>query len=486
MLSDVVEKSGWNDWHGRWDEYSIMEAFPEMEEWKKIRCLLYFWCVAMWIKFLKELVGIPLRLAFRPSHLPKRMGKGGQNIYITGATWMGKSELMKRLAYMYMNIPWISLVIIDPHGDLSKEIMSLRITRREKDRLIYLDPFLSKNSTRVINPFEIYDRDENGIGLFTQELVGVFKELLPSHLTLQMEAILTPCIATLLRSATGSLSELQRFMDDARNHDLLVQGSRSPNPNHATFFQQAFRKPEYRVTKQSIYTRIQSLLNHMAFHRLTDGKSTVNLRQCVDKGKIILLNLSQGRMWAEMSSTVGKFIIAQLTGIAMRRSDKPIFLRTPTYLLVDEFHNYMTGSISKILAETRKYGLHLVASHQSLSQLSSKWLKDSMLGNSHVKLVGGNSPTTLSTLAKEMGIPLAQLQSINKFEFMAQSGNGKPIRMRTNRHLAFRFYQMDKPERQKLRKYILESGQYVYIKKEQKIEIVSEDVFDSPTPRFRF
>ncbi len=174
--------------------------------------------------------------------------------------------------------------------------MSLRITRREKDRLIYLDPFLSKNSTRVINPFEIYDRDENGIGLFTQELVGVFKELLPSHLTLQMEAILTPCIATLLRSATGSLSELQRFMDDARNHDLLVQGSRSPNPNHATFFQQAFRKPEYRVTKQSIYTRIQSLLNHMAFHRLTDGKSTVNLRQCVDKGKIILLNLSQGRM----------------------------------------------------------------------------------------------------------------------------------------------------------------------------------------------
>lgn len=73
-----------------------------------------------------------------------------------------------------------------------------------------------------------------------------------------------------------------------------------------------------------------------------------------------------------MSSTVGKFIIAQLTGIAMRRSDKPIFLRTPTYLLVDEFHNYMTGSISKILAETRKYGLHLVASHQSLSQLSSK------------------------------------------------------------------------------------------------------------------
>ncbi len=126
-----------------------------------------------------------------------------------------------------------------------------------------------------------------------------------------------------------------------------------------------------------------------------------------------------------------------------------------------------------------------------------------MLGNSHVKLVGGNSPTTLSILAREMGISLEQLQSVGKFQFMTQSGNAKPIKIHTNRHLAFRFYQLDKIERKKLRKYILESGQYVDIQKNEKQgqiqkeewgneiqkkneTIVSDSLFENPTPKFTF
>lgn len=113
------------------------------------------------------------------------------------------------------------MVLLDPHGDLSEEIIKLRISKKYKNRLIYIDPYLSKHKIATINPFETHDKSEENIDVLTQELVSVFKELIPSALTLQMEAILTPCIATLLRTDTGSLSELQRFMDDTKNQDLI-------------------------------------------------------------------------------------------------------------------------------------------------------------------------------------------------------------------------------------------------------------------------
>lgn len=272
-----------------------------------------------------------------------------------------------------------SIVVTDPHGDLSEELLGLRICKAQKERIVYIDPYLSKRQTPTINPFDIYDKSEENIDLLTQELVRVFKELLPNHLSLQMEAVLTPCIATVLRKQNGSLSMLQRFMDDEKNADLIAAGLKSPNPSHQSFFAQAFQKTDYRVTKLAIYTRIQSLLNHRVFREMIDGKSTINLKKCIDSKKIIIFNLAQGKMGSEVSSTYGKFVIALVTSIALKRAYQPKFLRVPTYLFIDEFHNYLTESIEKIFAETRKYRLHLVVANQSLFQIDSTRFRNVML-----------------------------------------------------------------------------------------------------------
>ena len=266
-----------------------------------------------------------------------------------------------------------SVVLIDPHGDLADDIFKLRISKEIKDRLIYINPYLSKNYTATINPFQTYDKSEENIDLTTRELVILFKELIDTDYSLQMEAIGNPCVATLLRTDFGTLSEFQRFMDDTKNHDLVELGKKSPNPSHREFFHQAFHKKEYARTKQAIYTRIQSLLNHTVFYQLMNAKSTVDLRHAVDHGKIIIFNLSQGKMGVDMASVYGKFIIAQLTGIAMKRAYKPPHLRMPTFLMIDEFHNFVTESSEKVLAETRKYGLHLIVCQPiTLSDIKSQ------------------------------------------------------------------------------------------------------------------
>lgn len=296
--------------------------------------------------------------------------------------------------------------------------------------------------------------------MLSQELVNVFKELIPSSLSLQMEAILTPCIAVILRKEGGSLSELQRFMDDSKNRDLIALGLKSPNPSHQEFFRQAFQKRDYGITKQSVYTRIQSLLNHKVFYELINGKSTINLKGVVDSEKVIILNLSQGKLGTEMSATYGKFIIAMLTSIALKRAHKPKHLRIPTYLFIDEFHNYVTNSIEKILAETRKYGLHLIASNQNLSQIDSKKLKDIILANSRNKFVGANSPTTLTVLAKEINVKAEKLQEMPKFKFYVKSGNRRAFPITTLYTLSKRAYQVTDEEKKQLRNYLLELGQY--------------------------
>ncbi|MBF0264129.1 MAG: hypothetical protein HQL46_02575 [Gammaproteobacteria bacterium] len=120
--------------------------------------------------------------------------------------------------------PKSSLILIDPHGDLAEEIAKLKPVKNRKiaDRIVYIDPSLDINHSPSINPFEITDRSEKNIALMTQELKSIFSVLLQNaNTTNQMDAILSPCIATLLRRPNSDFSDLQRFMDDDNNHDLV-------------------------------------------------------------------------------------------------------------------------------------------------------------------------------------------------------------------------------------------------------------------------
>jgi hypothetical protein len=114
-----------------------------------------------------------------------------------------------------------------------------------------------------------------------------------------MDAILSPCIATLLRRENSSFIDLQRFMDDQNNHDLVELGKQSPNPQHRQLFQTKFNTRFYDATKHGLYTRMQILLNDPIFQNLISNKTTVDLKQLIEQKSIIVFKLSLGEVGTE-------------------------------------------------------------------------------------------------------------------------------------------------------------------------------------------
>ncbi len=184
------------------------------------------------------------------------------------------------------------------------------------DRIVYVDPYIRDTSkqalgkylwkdvyTPKINPFQIKDKSERSIDFVSQELMsGLVEVLKDKNYSIQMDALVKPCIATLLRKGDDSLEGFQRFMDDANNADLVQLGLKSPKESDRSFFKYGFYKSSLTLTKNSIYFKMQSLLNSHTFSNLVIGKSTIDLEDVINSGKVIIFNLAKGRMGKKVSA----------------------------------------------------------------------------------------------------------------------------------------------------------------------------------------
>ena len=375
---------------------------------------------------------------FIPTSYAKR------HTYISGMTGSGKSELLKLLIYSdilkRLKYQKLSTVIIEPHGDLSEEI--IRFTENYKnDDLIYICPNLAKDYTVTINPFEmdIKQKSEENIDILASELIGVFKIILGSSFTLPMESVLLPCITTILYLNNPSnknyagLEELQRFMDDNHNKDLIEFAIKTlPNPNQQIFFKSAFRNKSLSVTKQALYTKIQTLLNSNIFSKLVQGKSTINLEKELNQGRLVVINLSKGLMGDISSKFFGALIIALINHIVLKRVHQTKEYRTPINLIIDESQNYLTSSIEVVLTELRKYGLHLTLVNQIVGQNSNTQLEKILLSNTNIKIVGMNATDSLEKLSKEIQIPTKELQKLTVGEFFIKLANKEAIKFKSS------------------------------------------------------
>jgi len=358
-----------------------------------------------------------------------------KHVYVTGQTGTGKSELLKLLFYDIQQKSAKnrnnSLVLIEPHGDLAQEIRDF-VLNKDKERLIYIDPYFKAGYTPIINPFDTKDTDEQSIDIYSQTLTRVFQELIPdAALSRQMDALLKPCISTLLRMKGTTLKDLQDFMHDDLNKDLVEEGKKSPNPNHKDFFQNGFFKSTYKTTKASLYTKLQSLLNSYTFANLMCGKSTIDLESALNTGKVVIFNLSKGKIGTEVSQAYGRFILGMIQSIVLKRDDTYKNKRKNTYLFIDEFQNYISKSIEIVLTETRKYCLHGIFASQIVGQRMSSEMKDLVISNTSVKIVGSNGATSLKVLSPEIDISLDELKQLKEYHFYIKSGSKPAFMVRT-------------------------------------------------------
>lgn len=306
-----------------------------------------------------------------------------------------------------------------------------------RDKLVYLSPFDFDGMTPVINPFQLPPHHPHEhellVRLTTQELErtldNIFSEI-DSGFTGQMKSVLGPCIETLIRKGDADMWDLLRFMDNEINLDLVKLGTESPNQAVRLFFLHNFLSiaPE---TRKGIEWRCRTLLKSQVFAGLTSGNSTVHLKHLINQRKCIIFNLDKGKMGSQVSSHFGKLIVSMIQVIAMQRGGLPTERKTPIYLYIDEFHNYVTEAIKDVLAEARSNRLYLTLAQQLVGQgIKERDFKRVLLGNTNVKILGKSTQENYKDLADEFGLDTERLLLLPKFYYYVKVGNGKAFRLK--------------------------------------------------------
>ena len=406
-----------------------------------------------------------------------------KHTYIVSQSGAGKSELMKLMFYDLQRKSGKkrqhSLVLLDPHGDFAWECLGFVLNRKaQRDRVVYINPTIAKRIngckdvySPVINIFDLPNREEETIDAFSQEITNAISEMIRKGgddvLSVNMDAFLKPCIATLLRRGNADLSDLKRFMDEQNNADLIQLGKQSPDPEHRTFFQGGFTNKRYKQTKDAVFIKLQSLLNSPVFRRLVIGKSTLNLEHALNSGKVIIVDFPKGR-GRQSAADFGRLLLAYIQAVALRRQDQPKPFRKQTFAFIDEFHNYVGGSVKEIMAESRKFGLSLVLAHQVVGQEMSSSLTDIILSNANLKIAGRNAAKSLEKMGTNMNVPIADLKKIPKYEFFIHNKDSlKPaILMKVpdflvqRRNRPNRFYMSEDEKQELLWYFVRKSGIY--------------------------
>lgn len=327
-----------------------------------------------------------------------------------------------------------TVILIDPKGDLAEQIAKL-YANHQSDRLIYFNPslFADEDIYPILNPFDIPKKDEKAIELATDTIVETLEVVLAeidrnSKFTVQMKGILYYTIPIILRLKDGNLYDLYRFLDDEQNQDLIDLGAKSSNPSHRDFFQNEFKRDNLKVSKDGIKSRLRIFLAMKGFTALIQGKSTLDLYKAIDEKKIIVFNLSKGRMGKDQSKNFGRIAIG-LTLVAMMQKAKEIpnpKFRPQVHLFVDEFQNYITETISEILAEARAYGLHLNMATQLVGQAMNTDLEKLVMGNTDVKVLGYSGFENRRHFANYFGMKEYDLE-VEKYKFWVRVEDGYPF-----------------------------------------------------------
>ncbi|MFA6526223.1 MAG: type IV secretion system DNA-binding domain-containing protein [Candidatus Buchananbacteria bacterium] len=341
-----------------------------------------------------------------------------RHMYIIGMTGTGKSTTMATMAVQDI-IAGKGVCVLDPHGELIEEILQYVPKERLEDVIIFdpsdVDRPIGLNMLEAVNNFEM-DKA-------AQEMINIFYKLLPdpSMAGPMFEHYMRNALLALMadKDDPGTLVELARiFTDDAFRKkklehvtDILVKD----------FWEREYVMSQKGSTGSDMLSYVVSktgrfVENEMMRNIIGQGHSGINFRQVMDEGKILLLNLSKGKIGETNSSLLGLIAVAKLQMAALSRADMPMEQRRDFYLYIDEFQNFITDSISIILSEARKYKLNLCLAHQFISQLvqnNDTRVRDAVFGNVGNLLVYRIGVDDSEVIAKQLAPVVGEYDVLN-------------------------------------------------------------------------
>ncbi|NBK98113.1 MAG: DUF87 domain-containing protein [Erysipelotrichia bacterium] len=350
-----------------------------------------------------------------------------KHCYITGQTGSGKSELLKTLILRDILRGDGSVILLEPHGDLSEQVAKMV---QDKTRLVYINPFLGENKAPTINLFHLEDKSEANIARVTQIILNVLKGINSDEsFSGAMEDHLEMGIRILLRKGNCSFKDLYRLYNDAKNPDLVEFGKNSPNQLESEFFRDDFENSK--PTKDAVRRRLKKLLNDPIFSNMMNGDNAIDLEKEMNtKGKVIVFNIPKGKMTNTYKYYI-RFIVEYIQILALKRADISEEERTHTHLYIDEANNFIssTATISEILTESRKYKLFVTFAHQAITQIRDTNLRDIMTTMTNVKIIGKNSNKTLEAMNKTLNTKLEDVETLEAGEFYLSAGSNDIIKI---------------------------------------------------------
>ena len=365
-----------------------------------------------------------------------------RHTYIIGKSGVGKSILLASMAIQDI-ANGEGVCVIDPHGDLIKDIISRIPPERAEDVILFAPADIAR--PLALNLLEFDARYPEQKTFVINEMIKIFDKLY------DLKATGGPIFEQYMRNAmllvmsdpeSGStLMEIPKVLADPEFRRLKLE--RCGDPTVVDFWRKEAEKAGGEAALANIVPYITSKLTSFISNdtmRPIIGQqvSSFNLRDVMDKQKILLVDLSKGLIGEMNAYLLGMILVGKILMAALSRAGMPAEARKDFYLYIDEFQNFTTDSVCSILSEARKYNLNLIIAHQYIGQLvrhGDTSIKDAVFGNVGTWLAFKIGSEDAETVAKEFAPVFNQYDLINVDKYTAyvkllvDNAAGRPFSM---------------------------------------------------------
>ena len=289
-----------------------------------------------------------------------------RHTHIIGSSGCGKSSLLLNLIRQDIE-NGDGVAVLDPHGDLIDQILTLIPTERMDD-VVLVNPS-DVEFPIGFNILQAHSEEEKN--LLASDLVSVFRRLSTSWGD-QMDTVLQNAILVFLESSRGgTLADLRRFLLEQQFRTEFLQTVTDPELIY--YWQKVFPQLGGGKSVGSILTRLQDFFSRKPLRNMVSQRENkLDFADIMDSGKIFLAKLSEGLCGAENSYLLGTLLVSKFQQLAMARQAQQASIRRDFWLYIDEFDHFISPSMAEILKGARKYRLGLTLAHQELHQLQSE------------------------------------------------------------------------------------------------------------------
>lgn len=317
------------------------------------------------------------RSAVRPEPFGLSQSDRRGHLYVIGKTGTGKSTLLRNLITQDIEAGR-GLAVLDPHGDLAEELLDYIPPWRDR-HVVYFNP-ADLSHPIGLNLLESVPPDQRSV--VASNIVAAFRHIWGESWGPRLEYILFNTISALLDLPQASLLGVQKMLIDERYREFVT--ARVQDPVVRRFWQHEFAGYDRRFVMEAtspIQNKVGQLFGAPSLRNiLGQVRSGISLRFMMDEKRLLIANLSKGRLGETHSALLGALLVTEIQRAALARADAAASARTDFALYIDEFQNFLSDSVASLLSEIRKYGIALTLANQFVGQLTPA-IRQAVLGN---------------------------------------------------------------------------------------------------------